>query len=153
MYSARIPWGGRPGSGVPRGGAGGMYSARIPCARQVQLTPPSSLRQAPPQAPPTRMRRGLPGTRAHAGAAPPPDALLAPPGPTAGDADQEAAGIPRIDADGVDARDVVAAAEPLAAGRVVPERPVELPGGAAVLGQEEAAGKGTAPERLGAGRG
>ena len=70
------------------------------------------------------------------------------PGAAATDADQQLVGPGRVRADRVDARRVVAAAEPFGAAGLVPQWLVQLPRFAAIDRAEQAAGQGAGPDRV-----
>src|SRR5205085_8255379 len=78
--------------------------------------------------------------------------VLARPDAAGRDAQQQAPGIARIDADGMDPGIVISAARPLLALGTIPERANETPGSARVVGAEEPAGDGAAPQAAGRGR-
>src|SRR6185369_13560616 len=73
------------------------------------------------------------------------------PDAAAGDAEEDVFAVARVDADGVNAGQVGAAAEPELAARLVPQGAHQLPRRAGVAGAKQASGNGAAPEdaRLG----
>ena len=76
-------------------------------------------------------------------------AVVGDPRSAARHADEHRVGITWVDRDGVDARPVVSAADPLGALGHVPQRPHEFPRIAAVDGPEQAAGDRAAPQLAG----
>ena len=95
------------------------------------------------------LRRHVVGAHAFGGAGPAAAVVVALPDAAAGHRDSEVATVAWVDADGVDAGMVVAAAEPLGALGSFPEFAVEAPAGATVVGAEQAAGDGPGPQRAG----
>ena len=89
--------------------------------------------------------------RAHAGGGglPARAAVARGPHPAARHAHLHVTGIARIDQHRVNAGMIGAAAEPLLAPRIVPQRPVERPRLAAVIGTEQPARQGAAPDHAG----
>src|SRR5439155_19933009 len=76
-------------------------------------------------------------------------AIVRLPSSTARDPDENTPRLARIDADRMDAGEIISAAEPLPAFRLVPERTQQPPRIAAVRRVEKPARNGSAPERLG----
>ena len=95
------------------------------------------------------LRRHVVGAHASGGAGPAAAVVVALPDAAARHRDGEVATVAWVDADGMDAGMVVAAAEPLGAFGSFPEFAVEAPAGATVVRAEQAAGDGPGPQRAG----